>query len=533
MVRLPAQIVTRGLSVSEFAARIDSAVRSVGGGIVEGEAQEVHRSPRGHVFFDLTDGSSVLKCKVWAQEAARLQHTPKDGELVLVKVARPDLWRQRGQLSLLVTDVKLAGDGELLRRRTELIAKLTAEGLCDRARLRPLPAFPRAVGVISGDGSDGLSDVIRAIHSRFPPAEVLTCAAAVQGKAAPGQIIAALARLMREPRVDVILIARGGGSLQDLAAFDDERLCRAISACTKPVVCAIGHTPDEPVCNFVSHAAATPTHAPELIVPSGEELLARIVHARAGLGLAGRRLAELDARVTDHGGRLAAAPGRVRRELERTAVAAARLGTAPARLRQRAHGLAALCRGLSPRALLAPRREAVRALTFAIADAERAFFAERAQGIVAARGRLDAVGEQVRRLGADVAAGARRAGDGLRRQAKLHDYNYGRALARHRRRALEGATRRTAREADLLVGPRGRLGDGARRRLVDAERERRLVATRIEARDFRRQGYVLAADGDGRPVRSAAGLGTGDDLRLNFRDGQVGAVVTDTRGEDR
>ncbi|HEX2086334.1 MAG TPA: exodeoxyribonuclease VII large subunit, partial [Solirubrobacteraceae bacterium] len=293
--------------VSEYAARIGRALRQVGGGIVEGEVQKPTRSGGGMLFFDITDGEAKLSCKVFGRDVRRLEHEPRHGDLVQVRIERPDFYAAQGRVSVIVTNVRLAGEGELLRRRSELLERLTAEGLCDPARRKPLPRFPRAVGVIAGRSSDGMSDVVRALVDRFPPVHVVTCAALVQGAAAPRDLIDALARMQEHPLVDVIVVARGGGSVQDLVAFDDERLCRALFACAKPVVTAIGHTDNVPVCNHVAWAAFTPSRSAEMAVPSAAEL-------RQGLVLSARcvddvpvRVARAAERVTALGARLRAA----------------------------------------------------------------------------------------------------------------------------------------------------------------------------------------------------------------------------------
>src|SRR5205807_2350216 len=126
---------------------------------IEGEVQKVSRTQRGMLFFDITDSEALLSCKVFPRDAASLAHQPTAGDLVQVQVDRPDFYPARGSLSIIVSAVQLAGEGELLRRRAELLERLKSEGLCDERRRRPLPRFPRAVGVIAGEGSDGMSDV--------------------------------------------------------------------------------------------------------------------------------------------------------------------------------------------------------------------------------------------------------------------------------------------------------------------------------------------------------------------------------------
>jgi exodeoxyribonuclease VII large subunit len=260
------------ISVGEYAAQLGRALREVGGALIEGEVQRVSRTARGMLFFELTDGEALLSAKAFARDAARLERQPQPGDLVQVQVDRPDFYLARGSVSLIVSAVRLAGEGELRQRRAELLARLSAEGLCEPERRRPLPRFPRAVGVIAGEGSDGLSDVVRALTDRWPAVSIVTCASLVQGTAAPAQLIDALARLQDHPAVDVIVMARGGGSVQDLVCFDDERLCRALFACEVPVVCAIGHTDNNPVCNHVTWSAFTPSRSAELVVPSAAEI---------------------------------------------------------------------------------------------------------------------------------------------------------------------------------------------------------------------------------------------------------------------
>jgi exodeoxyribonuclease VII large subunit len=259
---------TAALSVGEYAAALGRALRAVGGAVIEGEVQKVSRTQRGMLYFDLTDGEALLTCKAFARDAAGFAHQPQAGDLVQVRVDRPDFYLARGSVSLIVSGLRLAGEGELLRRRAELLARLALEGLCEPGRRHPLPRFPRAVGVVAGEGSDGMSDVIRALSDRWPAVQIVTCTSLVQGKAAPAQLIDALVRLQDHPQVEAIILARGGGSVQDLACFDDERLCRAVFACETPVVCAIGHTDNNPVCNHVAWHAYTPSRSAELVVPS-------------------------------------------------------------------------------------------------------------------------------------------------------------------------------------------------------------------------------------------------------------------------
>lgn len=272
--------ITDVLTVSEYSSRLGHALREVGPAILEGEVQSPKMSPRGMLFFQLSDGEATVSCKVFPREVARLEHRPGSGDLVRVCVDRPDFYPAQGSLSLIVSQLTRAGEGELLRRRAELIARLKREGLCDPSRRRPLPAFPATVGVIAAEGSDGLSDVVKALTDRWPPIRVITCASLVQGKAAPRALINALAAFQEQVDVEVIVLARGGGSVQDLACFDDEALCRALFACEIPVVCAIGHTDNNPVCNHVTWSAYTPSRSAEMVVPSVTQVRQEIVRAK-------------------------------------------------------------------------------------------------------------------------------------------------------------------------------------------------------------------------------------------------------------
>jgi exodeoxyribonuclease VII large subunit len=325
----PDQTTTAPIGVADYAARIGRALREAGPASVEGEVQRPKQGGRGVWWFDLTDGESVLPCSYlpWLARGARRggsgpapAHLPKHGDRVRVRVRHTEFWGGGGRLRVVVDEVETAGEGELLRRRAELVDRLTLEGLCDPERFPALPRFPRGVGLISGADSDALKDVIRGLGDRFPAVPVLTACCRVQGVAAPGEIIDRLARLDADPRVDVIVVARGGGSVQDLACFDDERLCRAIRAIATPVLTAIGHTDNNPVCNHVTHAAFVPRHAAERVVPDRRELLREVEHAAGALDRAARRPEELRRRLDAAGAGLHA---RGRLEAHRSAVHAA------------------------------------------------------------------------------------------------------------------------------------------------------------------------------------------------------------------
>jgi exodeoxyribonuclease VII large subunit len=489
---------TGAITVGEYAARLGRALRAVGAAVIEGEVQKVSRTQRGMVYFELTDGEALLSCKAFARDAARFDRQPQTGDLVQVQVDRPDFYLARGSLSLIVSAVRLAGEGELLARRAELLARLTSEGLCDPERRRPLPRFPRAVGVIAGQGSDGMSDVVRALRDRWPSIDIVTCTSLVQGKAAPGQLIDALARLQGHDGVDVIVLARGGGSIQDLACFDDEGLCRAVFACAVPVVCAIGHTDNHPVCNHVAWHAYTPSRSAELVVPS----LAEIAH---DLARAGERL------------------NRVPHEL--------------ALARERALGCADALRSTVGAGLAACQHDVTQAgaaVTAAPHRAARVLAAERetllAAGAALARtsDRLGTVGHQVRDL-------AGRIGESARRQLTDHTRDHGRAVDRLGHESRTGLDRREARVREAIARDAAGLRERALRALDDARRNAAHQAAVIDAGDFRRRGWLLASTANGVAARSAAELSPGQPLRLHLHDGDAHVTVEKThhdRGSD-
>jgi exodeoxyribonuclease VII large subunit len=273
------------LSVAQLAARVGSALRGLGEGWVEGEVTQIslHRGS-GHVYLTIADESASLDACIWKGRVERCRPLPAQGELVQAHFERVDFYAPRGSTKLIVDRLKPTGEGELLRRRAETLKRLQTDGLCDPDRRKPLPAFPRRVGVIAAR-NDANVDVIHALRKRFPPQDVAFCAASVQGVHAVGSVIDALGRLQSLPDVDVIVIARGGGSTADLVAFDDERLCRAIFACAKPVITSIGHTKDRPNCDHVAAAfAPVPAKAAELAIRySAADLLAELDRGRTVL----------------------------------------------------------------------------------------------------------------------------------------------------------------------------------------------------------------------------------------------------------
>jgi exodeoxyribonuclease VII large subunit len=244
---------------------------------LEGEISNWKPAASGHIYFTLKDAAASVRCVIWRSQVARLEYTPRrDGEAVLAH-GKISVYEAGGNYQFYVDNLKLAGLGALYAEFERIKARLEAEGLFDPARKRPLPAFPRHIGVVTSPDGAALRDILNVLRRRFPLAHVTLSPTQVQGDAAPAQIVAALHAISRRA-VDVIIIARGGGSLEDLWAFNDERLARAIAACPIPVVSGVGHEVDFTIADFVADARApTPSAAAELVAPDRLEL-ARLVY---------------------------------------------------------------------------------------------------------------------------------------------------------------------------------------------------------------------------------------------------------------
>jgi exodeoxyribonuclease VII large subunit len=414
------------LSVAQVAGRIDGALRRLGDGWIEGEVTSisVHRAS-GHVYLTLADESASLDACIWKGRVSRCQPLPAQGDLVQAHYECVDFYAPRGATKLLLDRMRPTGDGELLRRRAETLRRLQADGLCDPDRRKPLPAFPRRVGVIAALG-DANIDVIQALRRRFPPQDIVFCAASVQGVHAVGSVIDALGRLQAAGGVDVIVVARGGGSTADLLAFDDERLCRAIFACAVPVITSIGHTKDRPNCDHVAAAfAPVPAKAAELAIRySAADLLEELDRHRVALG----------------------------RVLDRPRLMVERMGE-----------------------LLQASRSRV------------------------TRKRLDLIA----------------------------------ALDRRSAEAMRELRRRLLAQLQAVDRDASRLGPAAERVLArHAERVAALGAV-IDAKDFRRRGWVMATDQEGHLVKRVADLHPTDTVGLSFADGEATATITHIKREEQ
>jgi len=243
---------------------------------VEGEISNFTRASSGHLYFTLKDDRSELRCVMWRAQAARLAFEPQHGDAVIAH-GSVTVYEARGQYQLQCDALQIAGVGDLNRQFELLKARLDAEGLFDPARKRPLPPFPRRIGVVTSPTTAAFQDILNVLSRRYPLAEIILSPTLVQGKEAPPQIIAALRRLNEHSAADVILLARGGGSLEDLWCFNDEDVVRAVVASRIPVVTGVGHEIDFTLVDFAADLRApTPSAAAEVIAPDGPALRATV-----------------------------------------------------------------------------------------------------------------------------------------------------------------------------------------------------------------------------------------------------------------
>ncbi|MGR6805977.1 exodeoxyribonuclease VII large subunit [Sphaerotilus natans] len=242
---------------------------------VRGELAGFTRAASGHCYFNLRapEGEAGLRCAMFRRAASMLDFTPRDGQQVELR-GRLAIYEPRGELQMIVEAMRPAGEGRLMEQFLRLKAKLQAEGLFDAARRRPVPAFVRRVAVVTSPAAAALRDVLSALARRAPQVEVILCPAAVQGAEAPAQLVRAIAAAGQVEGVELLIVCRGGGSLEDLWAFNDERVVRAIAASAVPVICGVGHETDTTLADFAADLRApTPTAAAELAAPPREDCL--------------------------------------------------------------------------------------------------------------------------------------------------------------------------------------------------------------------------------------------------------------------
>lgn len=265
-------------------SRLNSEVRAVLEGSfplvwVEGEVSNLASPASGHLYFSLKDAHAQVRCALFRMVRNRLRFRPANGMQVLAR-ARVGLYEGRGEFQLVVEHLEPAGEGALRQAYEQLKNKLAQEGLFDTARKRELPVHPRAVGVVTSPSGAAIRDVLSVLARRFPRLPVVIYPSVVQGEDAPRSIVRALRLASQRRECDVLLLVRGGGSLEDLMAFNDESVARAVAASEIPVVCGVGHEIDFSIADFVAdRRAATPSAAAELVSPDRRQLARQLAQS--------------------------------------------------------------------------------------------------------------------------------------------------------------------------------------------------------------------------------------------------------------
>ncbi len=272
---------------------------------VEGELSNIARPASGHLYFTLKDSKAQVRCAMFRNRNMQLRFQPTDGLQVLVR-ARVGLYENRGDFQLSIEHMEEAGSGALQRAYEELKHRLAAEGLFDETHKQDLPRFPRQVGVITSPTGAAIRDILSVLKRRFPALPVIIYPVPVQGDGAAAKIADALARAAARNECDVLILARGGGSLEDLWAFNEEVVARAVAASPIPVVCGVGHEVDVSIADFAAdRRAATPSAAAELITPDQSELRSLLDdYAQGFSALLNNRLAHARQRLQWLQGRL-------------------------------------------------------------------------------------------------------------------------------------------------------------------------------------------------------------------------------------
>jgi exodeoxyribonuclease VII large subunit len=300
---------TAAISVSQLNRRVKTLIEQGMARLwVEGEISNLSRPGSGHIYLSLKDDTAQVSAAWFRQRQRGPAIGFKNGDRVLA-YGRVSIYEARGNYQLIIEQMEPAGEGVLKRRFDALKLKLAGEGLFDEARKQALPELPNRIGIITSPTGAAIRDILIVLGRRFPAVPVVIYPAAVQGDAAPGELVAALATAVQRDECDVLIMSRGGGSLEDLWAFNDEQLARAIAECPLPIISAVGHEVDFTIADFVADVRApTPSGAAEVIVPNRDDWLRQISGLAARLGRVGQRALEDRAQQLDWlGGQLSSA----------------------------------------------------------------------------------------------------------------------------------------------------------------------------------------------------------------------------------
>ncbi|HEY2132554.1 MAG TPA: exodeoxyribonuclease VII large subunit [Acetobacteraceae bacterium] len=482
-------------TVSEISGAVKRTLETTFGRVrVRGELTEVKRFPSGHIYISLKDENCKINGIVWKTSVPRLGMVPENGTEVIA-TGRVTGYGERSSYQLIIERMEYAGVGALLARIEMIRQRLAAEGLFDAARKRPLPGLPQVIGVVTSERGAVIQDIRITIARRFPRT-ILVWPVPVQGEGAAERIAAAIAGFDAIPangtipgaipRPDVLIVARGGGSLEDLMAFNEEIVIRAAAACRIPLISAVGHETDTTLIDFVSdRRAPTPTAAAEMAIPARTDLVADLAHKGSRLISALNRFAQesrlrlsrLERGIPDLPALLGSARQRLDDRAERAMLAL------PSLVASRRAVLTTIERRLpDPRSLTAAAREGIRDRALRLRLSAPGLVAARRSGLDAASHRLTNA--------------AHRAVTALRGKAD-------RVLGR----VSDAPLRASLREARAhLAGITARLDAASPLALLQ-------------------RGYVLVTNPANQPVTSAAAVKPGGRLRLHFGDGQVDAVA--------
>jgi exodeoxyribonuclease VII large subunit len=282
--------------------------------LFRGEISQITVAQSGHIYFTVKDAGAQLSCAMWAGVARTLQVKPKIGMVVRCH-GRPNVYAQSGRFQIIVHRMTEDGEGELQRQFQELKGRLEHEGLFSPDRKRPLPFLPQAVGIVTSKTGAVIHDMMVKIRERFPSMVVYLADTRVQGEGSAREIADAIRRIDRSGLVDVIIVARGGGSLEDLWAFNEEEVVRAVFACSRPIVSGVGHEVDVTLCDLAADVRApTPTAAAEMVVPRVTDLLTRVAELERRLTQTDRWLQPRAQRVDELSARLYSRMGALNKE---------------------------------------------------------------------------------------------------------------------------------------------------------------------------------------------------------------------------
>jgi exodeoxyribonuclease VII large subunit len=444
---------------------------------VRGEISQPSFPRSGHCYFRLKDENAVLDGVCWKTTVPRLGIKIEEG-MEVIATGRITTYAGSSRYQIIIDRLELAGEGALLKLLEDRRRKLAAEGLFDGARKRPLPFLPEVVGVVTSPSGAVIRDILHRLADRFPR-RVLVWPVAVQGDKAAGEVAAAIAgfnRLPQQgpvPRPDVLIVARGGGSLEDLWAFNEEIVVRAAAASTIPLISAVGHETDTTLIDFASdRRAPTPTAAAEMAVPVRADLLAQTLDfGKRTIACMSRALREANVALTGLARGLGDPLRLIEERQQRLDVCGERLALAVRQLvDRRGHQLAA-ARLVSPLAVINTKQQALAGEARVLEGAMRRYVGDTRQKIERATERMEQFADRVRRCVGEMLS---RCGERTEQLGKLlESYSFHSVLKR---------------------------------------------------------GFALVRDQDGHPVLAASDTRTGDTLRIEFADGRIGARVTDAVG---